>query len=186
MDLLRTEDLAPLDLQHHEERWKTQQSGEALYLLAWQGDVVVGRVTLLFRSKYAEVTRLLGEVLEMNALEARPQGQGIGTATIGAAENEAARHGASVIDLAVEVGNDGARRLYERLGYVQWGHGLVIGRWTERDDRGVVAREHADECFYFTKRLGREAAPWGERQSNRGRNQHRPEGWLLGRNSALE
>lgn len=91
----------------------------------------------------------------MNALEARPQGQGIGTATIGAAENEAARRGASVVGLAVEVDNDGARRLYERLGYVQWGHGLVIDRWTERDDRGEVVREHADECFYFTKRLAR-------------------------------
>jgi GNAT superfamily N-acetyltransferase len=155
IDRLRAQDLPPQDIQHHEERWTAQQSGEAIYLLAWQGNVVVGRVTLLFRSKYPEVTRLLGEVPEMNALEARPQGQGIGTATIGAAEHEAARRGASVIGLAVELGNDGARRLYERLGYVEWDHGLVVDRWKERDDRGEVVREHADECFYFTKRLGR-------------------------------
>lgn len=60
MSRLRAQDLAQLDLRHHEERWTTQQNGEALYLLAWQGNVVVGRVTVLFRSKYAEIRNLLG------------------------------------------------------------------------------------------------------------------------------
>jgi predicted N-acetyltransferase YhbS len=96
---------------------------------------------------------LLAGVAEMNALEARPQGQGIGTALILAGQQEAKRRGPPILGLAAEVGNHGARRLYERLGYGLWEHGLVIDRWTQKDDKGRAVREHADECFYLTKAL---------------------------------
>jgi GNAT superfamily N-acetyltransferase len=145
--------MAPNDTLHHEERWASQLRQEALYLLAWHGPEVVGRVTLLFQSRYPEVRSLLPGAAEMNALEARPQGQGTGTALILAGEQEAKRHGAPILGLAVEVENDGARRLYERLGYAQWEHGLVIDRWTQRDNTGQPVGEHADECFYLIKYL---------------------------------
>jgi GNAT superfamily N-acetyltransferase len=154
LEALRSRDIAPHDLRHHEERWASQLRQEAVYLLAWRGTQVAGRVTLLLRSRYPEVRSVLGEGAEMNALEARPQGQGIGTALIRASEQEAERRAAPILGLAVEVQNNRARRLYERLGYVLWGHGLVIDRWTERDDNGMVVKEHADECFYLTKPLG--------------------------------
>ncbi len=154
MEVLRSTDTAPQDMRHHEGRWARQLRQEAVYLLAWRDARVAGRVTLLFRSKYPEVRSVLREVAEMNALEARPQGQGIGTALIRATEVEARRRAAPIIGLAVEVQNRDARRLYERLGYALWGHGLVIDRWTERDDDGRVVREYADQCFYLSKPLG--------------------------------
>jgi GNAT superfamily N-acetyltransferase len=153
MEVLRSSDAAPPDMLHHEERWASHLRREAVYLLAWHGPEVVGRVTLLLRSKYPEVRSLLIGAAEMNALEARPRGQGIGTALILASEQEALRRGTPVLGLAVEVGNHGARRLYERLGYVPWEHAMVTDRWTERDDVGRPVREHADECFYLTKDL---------------------------------
>jgi hypothetical protein len=61
---------------------------------------------------------------------------------------------APILGLAVDVQNNGARRLYERLGYALWEHGLVIDRWTQFDDNGKVVKEHADECFYLTKQPG--------------------------------
>jgi len=100
IERLRTGDLRPLDLRHHQERWASQQRGEAVYLLAWRGAEVFGRVTLLLRSKYEEVRQTIQDATEMNALEARPQGEGIGTALIQAAELEAARRGASTIGLS--------------------------------------------------------------------------------------
>ncbi len=151
---LRRGDWRPRDMRHHEERWESQQRQEAVYLLAWRGAELVGSVTLLLRSKYEVVRRVIEDAAEMNALEARPQGQGIGTAIIQAAELEGARRGAPIIGLAVEVQNDGARRLYERLGYAHWGHGRVIDRWTQRNDHSDVVIEHADECFYLTKQIG--------------------------------
>jgi hypothetical protein len=55
--------------------------------------------------------------------------------------------------LAVDMTNDRAQRLYERLGYGVWAHGLVIDRWTQRGDDGLVLGEQADECFYLIKQL---------------------------------
>jgi len=99
------------------------------------------------------VVKGVADFPEMNALEADPAGQGTGTAIIEAAEALSASRGARRIGLAVEIDNDGARRLYERLGYTDWGHGRVIDRWTERGDNGEPIEEHADECFYLTKLL---------------------------------
>jgi GNAT superfamily N-acetyltransferase len=154
MEILRQADIAPLDLRHHEERWAWQQGHEAVYLLAWRGSQVVGRGTLLLRSRYPGVRSVFPELAEMNALEARPQGQGIGTALILAGEQEARKRSVPIAGLAVEVRNAGARRLYERLGYAIWAHGLVVDRWTQRGHDGQALCEHANECFYLTKRLG--------------------------------
>lgn len=138
---------------HHEERWAWQLRQKAVYLLAWRGAKVVSKATLLLRSRYPEVRSVFPELAEINALDAWPQGEGIGTALILAAEQEARQRSVPIAGLAVDVTNDGARRLYERLGYARWTHGLVIDRWTQRGDDGRVLGEQADECFYLTKQL---------------------------------
>jgi hypothetical protein len=63
-------------------------------------------------------------------------GRGIGTALIRAAEVTARRLGHEQLALAVGVDNPGARRLDERLGYVDWDHGTIVGTWVERDHGG--------------------------------------------------
>lgn len=137
---------------HHRERFALQGDGRASYLLAWQGRRNVGRTTLYPESKYESVRALHPRAAEINALAADPPGQGTGTALIAAAEAVARRHGHPVIGLAVEPSNPRARSLYERLGYLPWGHGQVIDEWTEtRPDRTV---EHRDPCDYLVKDLG--------------------------------
>ena len=143
----------PRDRYHHAERSGMHERGEATYLLAWDGDRPCGRVTLFHRSKYERVRNVLGDVPETNALEALPPGRGIGSRLIAAAEEHATALGAHWIGLAVEHRNEGARRLYERLGYVEWEHGDVIDRWQERDGSGAVVREHSDPCSYLVKAL---------------------------------
>lgn len=130
-----------------------QQRHEATYLIAWRADRLCGRVTLLHHSKYEEVRQFLGDFPEMNALEAVPQNEGIGTALVETAERHARRLGARRVGLAVEHDNPGARRLYERLGYQAWDNGDVVDRWTERDDCGELIQEHADDCAYLIKDL---------------------------------
>ncbi|MGZ4752794.1 MAG: GNAT family N-acetyltransferase [Oryzihumus sp.] len=153
-DLSRLERSAlPADaLAHHRERCAMQQRGEARYLLGWSGGTVVGRVTLLHASKYAGV-RERGALWEMNALEAVPQGRGVGTLLITAAEELARVDGPGVMGLAAEPSNTGALRLYGRLGYRDWGDGLVLDEWTERDSAGRVLREHRTPCRYLLKSL---------------------------------
>lgn len=130
-----------------------QERGEATYLVAWRDGVPCGRGTLLHRSKYPSVRALLGDVPELNAVEATPPGLGTGARLVAAAEAHARGTGAERVGLAVAHANTGARRLYVRLGYVEWDHGDVVDRWPERDADGAVVREHADPCSYLVKDL---------------------------------
>ncbi len=146
-------DAGPRDLVHHRDRSQMHRSGEATYLIAWRDGRPCGRVTVFRRSKYQPVRDMAGDFPEMNALEATPRGLGLGSLLIASAEARATAWGADRIGLAVEHGNVGARRLYERLGYVEWDHGDVVDRWLERDASGVVVREHADRCSYLVTYL---------------------------------
>ena len=143
----------PRDRFHHGERSRMHERGVATYLLAWDGGRPCGRVTLFHRSTYEQVRDVLGDFPELNGLEATPHGLGIGSRLIAAAEAAATALGARRVGLAVEHGNADARRLYERLGYVEWEHGEVVDRWQERDGSGTVVREHADPCSYLVKAL---------------------------------
>jgi GNAT superfamily N-acetyltransferase len=130
-----------------------QEAGQATYLLAWRGGELAGRCTFLAASKYDAVQQRLGGFPEVNALEARPRGQGAGTALMACAEQAARALGAAMIGLAVEVSNNRAHHLYDRLGYRDWGHGLVTDYWDETDSAGTVRKTHADPCRYLTKPL---------------------------------
>jgi GNAT superfamily N-acetyltransferase len=128
-----------------------QEAGQAVYLLAWRGGQLAGRCTVLAASKYETVRQLLGGFPELNALEAHPTGQGTGTALIACAEQTARASGAAMIGMAVEADNDGAWRLYQRLGYRDWGHGLVTDYWDETAPDGTIRKTRADACRYLTK-----------------------------------
>jgi GNAT superfamily N-acetyltransferase len=130
-----------------------QEEGEATYLLAWRGDELAGRCSVLAASKYEQVRRLLGASPEMNALQALPPGKGTGTQLIAYAEDMARAAGAAAIGLAVEVSNQAAKRLYLRLGYLDWGRGLVVDQWAETDSAGKVLRTNADSCDYLVKQI---------------------------------
>lgn len=158
IDRLLATGLSPRDRQQHLERWEMQQRGEAVYLLAWANDEMVGRGTLLAQSKYDNVRRALGCFPEVNALEARVRNMGIGTALMGLAEEVALAGGHRKIGVAVETSNPAALRLYERLLYERWTE-RVVDRWTERYEEGTPTAEHADECLYLVKPLGGYGSP---------------------------
>ena len=141
----------------HEARFRRQEAGESLYVVAWDGDTPVGHVHLLWESEYDAVRSWFGRQPEINALNVAPalQGRGIGTALVADAERRAAERGAESIGLAVEVANVDARRLYERLGYRDWGGGLVEDVWRALLDDDTEI-EHRDPCHYLVKPLGPE------------------------------
>src|ERR671921_290722 len=62
----------------------------------------------------------------------RRQRRGIGTALVRGGEDTARRFGRDLIALGVGLDNPGARRLYERLGYTDWGHGPTVASWQEQ------------------------------------------------------
>ncbi len=133
------------------ERFRAQENDEGLLLIAWHGDAIQGRVRLRWWSKYDDVREEFGDFPEINALDAWPTGEGVGTQVIAACERIAAERGYVQIGIGVEVTNVDARRLYERLGYEFWSE--VVDVWDEFDDAGAVATVHRDPAAYLIKPL---------------------------------
>ena len=116
-----------------------QRGGDGVLLVAWLDGRPVGDVFLApDPADEPEVRRWLPGVPRLVHLEVdgRLWRRGIGTALIQAGEDTARRLGHRRLALGVALDNAGARRLYERLGYADWGYGTVVGTWQERDHDG--------------------------------------------------
>jgi GNAT superfamily N-acetyltransferase len=121
------------------DRLARQERGGGLVLVAWLEGRPVGEVFLDCEpAKEPEVRRHLPGVPQLDHLEVLGPfwGRGIGTALIHAAEATARQLGHERIALGVGLDNPKARRLYERLGYADWGQGTVVGTWVEHPDDG--------------------------------------------------
>jgi GNAT superfamily N-acetyltransferase len=116
-----------------------QRSGDGVLLVAWLDDRPVGDVFLACEpADEPEVRRRLPGVPQLGHLEVLGlfQRRGVGTALIRAGEDAARQLGHERLALGVGLDNPDARRRYERLSYVDWGHGTVVGTWQERDHNG--------------------------------------------------
>jgi GNAT superfamily N-acetyltransferase len=65
------------------------------------------------------------------------QRRGIGSALIHAGEDTARRLGHPRLAIGVGLDNHDARRLYERLGYTDWGRGHTVASWREHRPGGA-------------------------------------------------
>lgn len=121
------------------DRLARQQGGAGVLLVAWLEGRPVGDVVLTWEpADEPEVRRWLRGVPRLVHLEVLGplRRRGIGTALIRAGEDLARWLGHEQLALGVGVDNPDARRLYERLGYADWGHGTVVGTWQEHDHNG--------------------------------------------------
>jgi GNAT superfamily N-acetyltransferase len=121
------------------DRLARQQRGGGVLLVAWLDGRPVGDVYLECEpAEEPEVRRQLPGIPRLDHLEVLGPltRRGIGTALIRAGEDTARRLSHQQLALGVGVDNPNARRLYERLGYADWGHGRVVGTWVERDHDG--------------------------------------------------
>jgi GNAT superfamily N-acetyltransferase len=137
------------------DRLTRQQRGRGMLLVAWLAGRPVGEVFLDCEPvSEPEIRRHLPGVPRLDHLEVAGPfwGRGIGTALIGAAEAAARQLGYEQIALGVGLDNHKARRLYERLGYVDWGHGTVVGTWVEYPDDGPPMTL-SEVCDMLVKRL---------------------------------
>ena len=107
------------------KQFARQCRGESLYLVAWAGDTPVGSGELLF-----------GVTPELRNLHVNEglRGSGIGSAILDEAEQASADDG--VLSIRVGTENAGARRLYERRGYVGTGD-LSTTTYSYFDGNGV-------------------------------------------------
>jgi GNAT superfamily N-acetyltransferase len=147
LDLIEATIPSPGRSRYHHKRYELQLAGLSTYLIAWAGRVPVGHLNLRRMSGEPDVAAVLGEVPEINALSVWPperRNAGIGSALVLDAERRVREAGATQIGLGVSVENESARRLYDRLGYRDWGHGTV-------DSSYPATTEEGREVVFFEK-----------------------------------
>jgi GNAT superfamily N-acetyltransferase len=140
------------------DRLRRQDEGLGVLLIAWDDGRPVGDVYLwLEPAEEAEIREHLPGVPLLNHLEIHVdhQSRGRGTELIKAAESRLAELGHDRVALAVEVTNEGAAKLYDRLGYREWPHD-VVECYPLSDGAGQVGVE---VCRVLVKALTRERQP---------------------------
>lgn len=96
-----------------EEAFARQERGEVSMIVADLRGELVGQIWIDFTKHGGQGIGVLWALRVVPRL----QGLGIGTRLLREAEREVARRGLHTLELGVELTNDRARALYERLGY---------------------------------------------------------------------
>lgn len=135
-----------LSLQHIQARWQEQQQGWRTMLVAEHDGGLVGSVSFRPRDELPGLLHLFAL-----GVEAEHQSRGIGSALIAAVEQEARTRGMTGVHLAVGIDNEGAIRLYRRLGFQRRGT-IYTERWTWYGPDGET-REVEERCFRMVKLL---------------------------------
>jgi len=110
------------------ERFRRQQDGRGVLLVAWLDGRPVGDVYVwLERAEEWQLREHLPGIPLLNHLEVVDgmRNRAIGTAIVEAAERLLAAQGFKQVALGIRLDNAGAARLYERLGYAEWEHGHI-------------------------------------------------------------
>ncbi len=117
------------------------QLGKRLILVAESDNSVVGQVFIQFNAHRADIHQGFYSAY-LHAFRVRPpyRNRGIGTRLILAAESILIDAGYERVVIAAAEENQGARRLYERLGYSYYKNDP--GRWAFIDHRGKLQNVH--------------------------------------------
>ena len=142
-------------LRKHRERLEEQEGGEALYLVAWIGDLPVGHLLVKWQGIADEpMASDMKECPDFEDLFVSPEYRsiGIGTCLLGSAEQLAVDKGYARVGLGVSVDNPRARSLYERLGYrdASFEEYETGGAYVDRDG---TEKSWKEVCVYMTKQL---------------------------------
>ena len=139
----------------HQSRLALQHRGQAVYLVAWLGNVPAGHVLLEWAGTAREpMVSYLRRCPHLSDLfvGADHRSGGIGSCLMDAAEGLIRQGGYARVGLGVAIDNTRARSLYERRGYRDAGLGLYSIRWIYVDEhRQEQPREEV--CVYLIKSL---------------------------------
>ncbi|MGN7169436.1 GNAT family N-acetyltransferase [Paenibacillus cellulositrophicus] len=146
LDLLE-EVFSPGNLTYPQHRrFEVQRKGEGVFLIAWHNNHPIGHFLLRWSgpedprvTQYIDVTH--SAFLEGGLTKEGYRKKGVATAVIREAEKLASERGCTHIGLEVSSkDNPEARRLYEHLGYIDWGYGEFQISWEYHDKHGTSTR----------------------------------------------
>ncbi|MGC5628359.1 GNAT family N-acetyltransferase [Georgenia sp. Z1344] len=127
----------------HEAHVARAASGDASYLVAWDGEEPLGSGLVRWTGPVGEnAAAAFPSAVEICHLQVREgaRGRGVGTAIIHRAEVLVVDAGAVTVAVGVSVDNPGAERIYERLGYRRAGV-KDVSRYSWTTPSGEVRHE---------------------------------------------
>lgn len=116
--------------------------GERTYLVAREGDRVVGYAGVMYAGDDAHVTNI--------AVDRRHQRGGVATRLLAELAMAAIQHGCTGLTLEVRVSNSGAQALYERFGFESAG---VRKRYYENVEDAIVMWRRGIQGAEFRERV---------------------------------
>lgn len=131
--------------------FRGQEEGRWEYLTAWVRNELIGTGVLRWEGPFLEdISATFPGQTEVGFLQVVPRwrSQGVGTALITFAEDLARSRGDQQIGLVVSYENDGARRLYQRLGYSETGVEYRI-TYDAYDHTGAIAQSDESGSFWL-------------------------------------
>ncbi len=134
-------------------RLDRQAAGAGDLFVAWRDGRPVGDVSLIREPvPETEIRERMPDIPQISHLEVAVEyrRQGIASALLDAAERRAHRLGHGLVLLGVGAANLGARVLYDRRGYDDWGQGTVTFRWEEPGPDGQ-RRPDSELCHVMVK-----------------------------------
>lgn len=141
----------------HAAHLRAQRFDGATFLAAWSGAEPVGSAMVQWGGPVGAAAReSFPGAVEINHLQVREghRGRGVGTAIIAAAEELCLARGRRQVAVGVGLDNDGAARLYERLGYRRTGV-VDTSEYDWVDGHGTVHHEvERDELMVRTLTAG--------------------------------
>lgn len=156
LELLESE-FSPNNLsKHHHGRHDIQENDEGIYLIAWHDNKPIGHFLLRWNGPDKDTSRNYPyptPFLEGGGTRSAYRRKGVATRLIAAAEKLAKEKGSTKISMAVgNRDNPDAKRLYEKLGYRDWGQGEFIVSWEYLSKDGIKGTE-SEVCIYLFKKL---------------------------------
>lgn len=135
-------------------RFGIQQSGDGLYLIAWDKNTPLGH---LFIKYFTPVSHLKDQDIYapyLEALEVKEEYRehGVATNLLEEAEKILKEKGYKKVGLSVGINNDTAYKLYEHLGYTEQDLGQYLVSWEYKDEEGNMS-VYQEECVYMNKVL---------------------------------
>ncbi|MFD1676027.1 GNAT family N-acetyltransferase [Alicyclobacillus fodiniaquatilis] len=140
----------------HDSRYEQQVNGEAEYLFAWLDGSPIGHLLLLWNGTSDEPVasdlKNCPHIQNLCVLE-KHRRKGVGTTLMECAETLAKERGFTRIGLSVGTENLTAKKLYERLGYVeQTSFGIIIASWIVVNEDGQ-SEENSASIVYMVKAM---------------------------------
>ncbi len=134
----------------HDKKYKEQQTGKSLWLIAWKNKEPIGHVQLRFNgSNEKTVRKKLKKCphIESLGVKQKYRRKGIAKQLMIFAEELAKKKGFSKTGLSVEDDDKFLKNLYKKMNYNDWKKGKIIESWK------INNKKVKKKCVYLVKEM---------------------------------